>query len=85
MRSGEKSRSDYLSHAFSGLLKRLKMRRDGLSFYSLRHVFRTVADGARDVPAARVIMGHVDAGIDAVYRERIDDARLRAVTDHVRR
>jgi hypothetical protein len=29
-------------------------------------------------------MGHVDASIDAAYRERIEDSRLRAVADHVR-
>jgi integrase len=84
VRMGEKSRSDYLSHALNALVKKVKLARAGLSFYSLRHVFRTVADAARDIPAVREIMGHVDAGIDATYRERIDDARLKAVTDHVR-
>jgi hypothetical protein len=83
VRMGEKSRSDYLSIHFNALAKRLKVQRPGLSFYSLRHVFRTIADAARDIPAVRAIMGHVDAGIDAVYREWIDDARLRAVVDHV--
>jgi hypothetical protein len=29
-------------------------------------------------------MGHVDASMAAVYRERISDARLKAVADHVR-
>lgn len=83
VRQGEKSRTDYLSRAFQGLLKRLGLHKDGFGFYTLRHVFRTIADAARDIPAARAIMGHVDAGIDAVYRERIDDSRLKAVTDHV--
>ncbi|HJZ57425.1 MAG TPA: tyrosine-type recombinase/integrase, partial [Gemmataceae bacterium] len=84
VRMGEKSRSDYLSIHFNGLVKKLGLHRSGLGFYTLRHVFRTVADGARDIPAVRSIMGHVDASIDAAYRERIDDARLKAVTDHVR-
>lgn len=83
VRMGEKSRSDYLSIHFNALAKRLKLQRAGLSFYSLRHVFRTVADAAKDIPAVRSIMGHVDTGIDATYRERIDDERLTAVVDHV--
>lgn len=83
--SAEKNnRSDYVSHGFNRLMKSLGLAKAGFGFYTLRHVFRTVADGARDIPAVRAIMGHVDAGIDAVYRERIDDARLRAVVDHVR-
>jgi integrase len=84
VRLGEKSRTDYVSVHFNALAKRLKLNRDGLSFYSLRHVFRTIADAARDIPAVRSIMGHVDASIDATYRESIDDARLKAVADHVR-
>ena len=31
-----------------------------------------------------MIMGHSDGSIDDSYRERIDDARLLKVTDHVR-
>jgi integrase len=78
------NRSDYVSQAFNKYLKRLGLSKEGFGFYTLRHVFRTVADGARDIPAVRAIMGHVDASIDAAYRERIEDARLRAVVDHVR-
>ncbi len=54
------------------------------NFYALRHTFRTVADGAKDQPAADLIMGHEVAHMSSVYREGIDDARLRAVADHVR-
>lgn len=53
-------------------------------FYWLRHTFRTVADGARDQVAAGSIMGHVEQGMAANYRQEIDPARLLAVTNHVR-
>jgi integrase len=85
VRIGDKSRTDYVSTNFNRLLKRLGLLRAGFGFYTLRHVFRTVADAARDNPAVRAIMGHADASIDATYRERIEDDRLKAVSDHVRK
>jgi hypothetical protein len=67
------------------LLKALSInRRKGLGFYTLRHVFRTVADEAKDQPATDFIMGHEIPHMSAVYRETIADTRLRAVADHVR-
>ena len=56
----------------------------GSGFYTLRHTFRTVADEAKDQPAADFIMGHEVAHMSSVYRESISDERLRAVSDHVR-
>jgi integrase len=74
-----------LSREFGKLLRRPGINgRKGLGFYSLRHVFRTIADGAKDQPAADFIMGHEVPHMSTVYREGIDDARLKAVTDHVR-
>lgn len=61
-----------------------KVHRKGLTFYALRHTFRTIADAAKDLPAVRLVMGHTDGSIDDVYREFIDDSRLRAVVEHVR-
>jgi integrase len=56
------------------------------SFYALRHTFQTVADEARDFVAVRAIMGHAGTGdIADHYRERISDARLIAVSEHVRK
>ena len=68
-------------------LKRLDIHNVGLNFYSLRRTFRTIASEAKDEAAADALMGHAPRSDDmaAVYRQRIDDDRLRAVTDHVRR
>ena len=67
-------------------LDKAKLRRPGLTFYSLRHTFQTVAEGARDLAAVQSIMGHAPAANDmsATYRERISDERLTAVTNYVR-
>jgi integrase len=74
-----------LSKETSKLLKKLVINgRNGLGFYTLRHVFRTVADEAKDQPATDFIMGHETPHMSSVYREVISDARLRAVTDYVR-
>ncbi len=56
-------------------------------FYSIRHGFQTIGEGVNDLAAVQAIMGHAPSGADmsARYRERIDDDRLLAVTEHVRR
>jgi integrase len=77
------NRTDGVAVQFSSLLKRLALHRNGVGFYTLRHVFRTVADAARDPVAIDLIMGHADPSMGGHYRERIDDSRLKAVTDHV--
>jgi integrase len=83
VRNTEKSRTDNVSVVFCELLKEVGLYRDGLGFYTLRHVFRTVADAARDPVAIDLIMGHTDPTMGGHYRERIDDSRLRAVSDNV--
>ncbi|MHC4404503.1 MAG: tyrosine-type recombinase/integrase, partial [Planctomycetota bacterium] len=75
---------DTVGTATLHLLTRLKLKRPRLSFYALRHTFRTIADETRDQPAIDFIMGHVRNDMASVYRERISDDRLRAVTDYVR-
>jgi integrase len=74
-----------VSYEFGKLLRKLKINgRKGLGFYTLRHTFRTVADEAKDQPAADFLMGHESTHMSSHYRETISDERLRAVTDHVR-
>src|SRR5262249_8769757 len=73
-----------ITHELTKLLGALGIHgRKGLGFYTLRHVFRTIADEAKDQPAADFIMGHEVPHMSSVYRETISDARLKAVTDHV--
>ncbi|MCI0643206.1 MAG: site-specific integrase [Gemmataceae bacterium] len=84
VRNTDKSRSDTVAVQFAKLLKELKLHKDGLGFYTLRHVFRTVADAARDPVAIDLIMGHADPSMGGHYRERLEDARLVAVAEHVR-
>jgi len=77
-------RIDNVTIRFTKLLKRLGLHRDGIGFYTLRRVFRTVADAARDPVAIDLIMGHTDATMGAHYRERVEDGRLKTVAEHVR-
>jgi integrase len=74
-----------VSVAARDAMKAVGIHRDGIGFATLRHVFRTVADGCRDQVAVNHVMGHSDPSMGAVYRERIDDTRLLAVAAHVRR
>ncbi len=74
---------DFIGKTFIALLKELKVHRPGIGFYTLRHVFETVAGGSLDQVSVNFIMGHVDDTMAANYRERIDDARLLAVVEHV--
>lgn len=77
---------DPIAKETAKLLKRLKLHRPGLSFYALRHTFETIGGETRDQAAVDTIMGHAPHANDmsAVYRERMTDARLQAVSDYVR-
>ena len=75
--------ADPLCQKFKKLMAKLDINgRRG--FYALRHTFETIGGESRDQVAVNAIMGHVDNSMAAVYRERISDERLKAVTDHVR-
>ncbi|MHB1426677.1 MAG: tyrosine-type recombinase/integrase [Gemmataceae bacterium] len=73
-----------VSKEMAKLLSELKVARKGLNFYALRHTFETIGGEARDQVAVDHIMGHVRNDMASVYRERVSDERLRAVTDFVR-
>lgn len=77
-------RDSALTSEFRKLLDSLELYRRGRSFYTLRHVFQTIADETGDETAIRVVMGHADHSMSATYRERFPDARLERVAEHVR-
>jgi integrase len=82
---GKDTSTNPISQETAKLLKALQINgRKGLGFYTLRHVFRTVADEVKDRAATRFIMGHAEEDMDERYRETISDARLKAVVEHVR-
>lgn len=74
-----------IAHEFEDLADLAKIVRDGRGFYALRHTYRTVADGCKDQPAIMLTMGHADSSISGVYRQHIEDGRLVAVAEHVRK
>lgn len=59
------------------------IREGGFSW--LRKTFATVGSGCGDQIAVNSIMGHVDPSISAVYRQEVQDERLRLVAGCVRR
>lgn len=71
-----------ITHEIRKLLDSLEIN-GHRNFYTLRHTFRTIADAAKDQPAADHIMGHESPHISSHYRESIGDERLRAIADHV--
>jgi len=81
-KKGNRTICNAVLQEFDKLRKKLKMNCQ-LSFYDLRHTFRTIADECRDDRACDRIMGHASQHISAVYVERIEIERLRRVTDHV--
>jgi integrase len=80
--------SDHASNAvtlqFGKLLRKVKLNGRGLSFYRLRHTFRTVADPALDQHAIDSVMGHANQSMAANFTHGTADDRLKAVAEHVR-
>lgn len=80
--STPKNSADPISREFKKLVTALELP-SGLSYYRLRHTFRTVADGSLDQPAINLCMGHSDRSMGDHYRHRISNERLEAVASHV--
>ncbi len=74
-----------VSKEFRKLLDSLHLHRAGLGFYTLRHIFETIAGESRDQVAVDFIMGHESPGMAATYRESISDGRLQDAVAVVRR
>jgi integrase len=75
---------DAVAKEFVKVLKALGLHRAGLGFYCLRHTFETIGGDTGDQVAVDAIMGHVREDMASMYRERVNDERLRKVTEHVR-
>ena len=75
---------DPISRKFRELLRETGLYRRRVGFYALRHTFETIGGDSRDQVAVDHIMGHSRGDMGSVYRERISDERLKAVTDCVR-
>jgi len=67
-----------ISGTFGKLVDRAGM--EGLTFYRLRHTFKTLGKRARDPEALNLMMGHKDSSIGGIYdHEEISPARIRHV------
>ena len=73
---------DYIGRDFQSLLHKLGLDRDRLGFYTLRHVFETIAGDSRDQVAVDAIMGHClrryGLGVSRADRRRPARGRDRA-------
>jgi integrase len=86
-RSGSFLKADDWNPIASEMRKHLKALgiTDHRTFYALRHTFKTIGGEAKDQVAVDALMGHTRDDMASVYRERISDERLKAVSDHVRK
>ncbi len=75
---------DAVAKEFVKVLKALELHRAGLGFYCLRHTFETIGGDTGDQVAVDAIMGHVREDMASLFRERVNEDRLRRVTEHVR-
>ena len=76
---------DAVAQRFAKLLHDNGLKRPGINFYALRHTVETIGGEVKDPPALDHIMGHARDDMASVYREKISDDRLKAVTDHIRK
>jgi integrase len=76
--------AERLTRELRSMLKPLGLWKPGRAFYGLRRATETV--GGTDQAALNMVMGHAAAASDmgAIYRQRVDDARLEAVAERIR-
>ncbi len=83
--SEEDSTNCQIAKFFRALCKDVGLHLVGRGFYGLRRTCETVGSGAKDQVALDYVMGHIDQSMGGVYRQSIDDERLVAVSEHIRR
>jgi len=77
--------NDAIAQEFTKARHAAGITRANAGFYSLRHTFRTVADRSKDHAAVLHVMGQADQSISSHYLHEIDDGRLIAVAETVRK
>lgn len=75
---------DRIGNQFQKLLRRMGIKRRGVSFYAGRRTFQTIGDQSGDTLATSKIMGHVDTSMGDIYRQQFPDERLLHVSSYVR-
>lgn len=86
VRIGEQGkRTDLIAEGFKRLATAAGIDKPRCGLYWLRHTFQNVGDAALDPVATSSIMGHADSSMAGHYRDSIDDSRLMAVCEHVRK
>jgi len=75
---------DSIGEQFRELTKAVGCYQKLVGFYSLRHTFATIASGCGDQIAVDHVMGHIDSGMSAHYREFIYRGRIPLACNHVR-
>lgn len=81
----KEGRANPISREFRNLLDATDSHINGIGFYSLRRTFETIASETKDQPAIDLSMGHQGREMSDLYRQRLGDDRLEAVSDHVRK
>ena len=74
---------DATGKQFKRLMSAVGIEKPGLNFGALRHTFETIGGECKDQVAVDSLMGHSRGDMASVYRERISEDRLRAVTNTI--
>lgn len=73
-----------ISRAFTKVTKELGMHKKGRSFYTLRRCCETIGGEIGDQASVDFIMGHADSTMAGIYRQEVNQDRLRRVVGHIR-